>query len=405
MRILLVSHRFPRHSVGGTEVLTEDTARWLAARGHAVLWLAVGQASQPEIDRRMRSDGIEEWEVSPASPADYPVGWSNAEGLQKAKVEQCYKRFLFPQRIDAVHVFHFARIGLRFLELDAFRNATLVATLTDYTAVCADYQLRDRRTGIICSGDVIASECAKCIGVHSTATAERDLASWRARNVTLLSEHFNHLFVQTPHQRAVLQRLGMNGGPFRGDRAAYHVPSEWALRSEAGKSKYREYVFAFIGRSSEEKGLDVALDAFLELQSEPSVSRCRLKIVSPEPPGVDVPNPCIDWLGSMPHASLGEFLQNADCLLIPSIWLENHPMVLTYALELRISVLCSDLPSLRHLRGTPNLHFVQVGNVTAWRDAMEHLRSTPMRRPPHPTSLPPFGKLAATAEDCYRARP
>lgn len=402
MRILLVSHRFMRHSLGGTEVLANDTALWLARNGHAVIWLAVGPEAATDVARRTRPDGVDEWEIPPAFPPDYPVGWSEAEEMQMARVALCFARFPTTGPIDAVHVFHFARIGLRFLDLAVLRDAMFVVTLTDYTAVCPDFQLRDRSSGTICTGKVPARTCLGCIGARTTAAgAAEDVASWRARNARLLSERVGGVYLQTPHQRIVLQGLGMADAPFRDDRAAYHLPADWT--AAPARTRRAEYVFGFVGGASEEKGIHVAIEAFSEARAIACDRAYRLKIVSPDPGGQHGAADGIEWLGPVPHAELGRFLGEIDCLLVPSLWLENHPMVLTYALGSGAAVLCSDLPSLRHLRGTPDLFFAPPGNVAAWRQEMLRVGAATDRRLPAPTRLPSFEALMTAIESSYRS--
>jgi glycosyltransferase involved in cell wall biosynthesis len=59
-------------------------------------------------------------------------------------------------------------------------------------------------------------------------------------------------------------------------------------------------------------------------------------------------------------------------LLLPSQWLENHPLTLEYALKLSVPVLVSQVPSLSHLLGHEGIHWVRdYRNPYAWTAAMQ----------------------------------
>lgn len=400
MRILIVSHRFPRHSIGGTEILANDTARALQRRGHQVIWLAAGPDTTCAPSRRHRPDGVEEWEIPPENTSSYPLDWRRMEALQKDRTACCLKRFGDGRRFDAVHLFHFARIGLRFLELEALARVPLFVTLTDYTAVCPDYQLRNRVTGEICSGGVAAQICLACIGSEDkTAAAERQIVHWRRRNIGFLSKRPAGIYVQTPHQRRVLEGFSVPPRAFRQDRAAYRVKPDW--RGDVPRPDGK-YTFGYIGRASEEKGIGIAHAAFQALfETDPA---CRLRLITDHdaPGAADKECAGIEWQGPVPHDHIGRALRGMDCLLIPSLWLENHPTILTYALEAGLQLICSEVASLTHLRGLANLHFAAPGDVAAWRDCMIRVRDQHPRRAVAPSGLPAFRTLVTDIETAYR---
>ncbi|WP_299632293.1 glycosyltransferase [uncultured Roseobacter sp.] len=400
MRILIVSHRFPRHSIGGTEILANDTACALQHRGHQVVWLAAGPDATCAPSRRHRPDGIEEWEIPAENTPGYPLDWRRMEAVQKDRAARCLQEFGDGRSFDAVHLFHFARIGLRFLELEALAQVPLFVTLTDYTAVCPDYQLRNQVTGEICSGDVAPQTCLACIGSRDkTTAAERQIVDWRQRNIGVLSKRPAGIYVQTPHQRRILEGFSVPPRAFRQDRAAYHVEPDW---HDDGPRPDGNYTFGYIGRASEEKGIGVAQAAFRALfQTD---TGCRLRLITDRnaPDTADKECAGIDWRGPVPHDQIGRELRGMDCLLIPSLWLENHPTILTYALEAGLQVICSEVASLTHLRGLANLHFAAPGDVAAWRDCMTRVRDQHPQRRATPSGLPAFKTLITDIETAYR---
>jgi glycosyltransferase involved in cell wall biosynthesis len=371
---LLVSHRFPEDSIGGTEVLTRDVALGLRERGFNVIWLAVSPAGAKGPVCRHSPEGVEQWCLPTVFPQGYPVGWQTAEAAQAVNVSACLALFLGERRLDIVHLHHFARVGLSFLALPAFENAARFATLTDYTAVCADFQLQRRASGVACTGNVAARDCLECIGGDDgNANHAEDVAAWRLRNLQVLS-NFDGLFVQTPYQRQLLERLGFPGNRMVSDRAAYRVPSAEGRPMRKAGHPFR---FAYIGRASPEKGLAVAVRAFALLRETHGDNVASLLMITPDPVaaqqlvGESATQPKLMWSGPVDHGDLGTVLKDIDCLLVPSLWLENHPSILSYALTYGVAVLCSDVLSMQHLKGTANLHFAPAGDVPAWAAAMK----------------------------------
>jgi glycosyltransferase involved in cell wall biosynthesis len=404
MNILLVSHRFLHHSAGGTEVLTRDVAVALRERGHQAIWLAVGPNSSALTERVILEEGVEAWCIPPVFPPTYPVGWRAAEAAQAEHVATCLERFRVGRTIHAVHCFHIARIGLAYLDHPDLAAATRVATLTDYAVVCADFQLRHGLSGAICSGDVSANTCIACIGQDPGRTDSAvDLAAWRRRNRDVLSR-FDAVFTQTPHQRQLLERLGFAQNLFRSDRAAYRLPWAESLQLRSARRVFR---FGFVGRASEEKGIAEAALAYAHLRGRMGSGAATLRMITSDPDsarrlaGENASQPGLEWHGQVAHAEIGQVLADLDALLIPSLWLENHPTILTYALSAGLPVLCSDLPSLAHLKGQTGLYFAPSGDAVAWSAQMAKLAAKKQDHAAGGAGLPAFHDLVCQIEDAY----
>lgn len=413
MVILIVSHRLFGQSHGGTEVLANDVARGLVERGHSVIWLSVGTEDMAAISRSTRDDGVEVWLIPPGFSDAYPLDWRQSEKAQATGVAMCLDNYLDGRRIEAVHLFHFARIGLEFLDLAQLRGVPCFATLTDYTILCADYQLRNQVTGAICDGDVDAGDCVQCLGhVSASADMREAIRSWRERNRSFLSDCFEGVFVQTPYQGRVMRNWALPGTRLLDDCAAYAVPGDWE-RKTAPRDPAAAFTFGFLGRVSKEKGLSHALEAFALLLAEVEEGRARFRIVTPDPdlarravPSslTEAARGLIEFAEPVQHHRVGEVLADMDCLLIPSVWMENHPTVLSYALSLGVFVLCSDVPSLSHLRGLPGLHFAPVGDAAGLSAQMRALMTQDEPDNPEPASLPTFEALLSKIEACYQDR-
>lgn len=363
MNVLLVTHRFFDQSIGGTEALASGLSTSLAGRGHTVRWLATNPALDSDVSET-RCGGVVRWEVSNGFSSHYPLTWYQDECRQADKVRLLLERNDAP--IDVVHILHFARIGLEFLRLPQLACAPVFACLTDYSVLCPDFQLYDRTTQAICSESAHPSRCLNCLGLAGDHAAIR---SFRERNLSWLSRGVTGIFTMTPHQRTILERAGVEPRQFVSDRAAYPLPASWrpGRRRRGPRSPFR---FGCLGRISPEKGLHVPVVRFRDLRGEVS---CTLEIRGPEDDPAYLrhlrrlaPETGVTFEPPVTLERLLDVMESLDCLLLPSQWLENHPLVLTYARALGLPVLCSRLPSLQHLSGDEGLYFARPDDPDDW---------------------------------------
>lgn len=379
MHVLLVSNRFEARG-GGTEVFTHDLAHALLKRSIQVSWLAVDEGlPRPPLD------GVRRIALSTPLGNSYPRDWRRRESMQARSIELLLTSL---PTIDAIHITHFSRIGLDFLECSLLKRVPVVCTLTDYAAVCAEYQLRHRPTGRLCHATAPSARCASCLAHHADGAESgeerapgspsvEEIDRWRRRNLSWLAERCAAVWVQTPYQRQELISVGLDPAKVVRDIAAYAVPKPW----HSLDPKIREPPKAlFLGRASSEKGLHMLLSAFRAWGGD---GRLRL-ITLPDDlayeqrlRGLAAEDPRVEWLAPVSRNQLGAVLAEARALIVPSQWYENHPLVIHYALALGVPVVCSALPSLRHLAALGELQYVApYDDLSTWTAALDELFGT-----------------------------
>lgn len=118
---------------------------------------------------------------------------------------------------------------------------------------------------------------------------------------------------------------------------------------------------AFVGRLSEEKGLETLVAAWAKLRS-----RVPLVIVGDGPMGPRIRQQAeqlgisgVDFRGRMPRSEALEVVKGASFLLLPSECYENFPMGMVEAYALGVPVIASRLGALQELvdDGRIGLHF------------------------------------------------
>lgn len=163
----------------------------------------------------------------------------------------------------------------------------------------------------------------------------------------------------------------------------FAVKPNFTASPEIVQSLERENHFLFVGRLSEEKGIETLLKAFSELPF-------LLKIAGDGPLKdnvVDAANKftTISYLGNLTNKEVISELQKSQALLFPSIWYEGMPMTILESLAASTPVLASDLGAMTSLinDGYNGFHFEpgSVGdlkNVVSRFDALSAIEKRQM---------------------------
>lgn len=340
MKILIVNKFFyPR---GGDCIVAMSTRRLLMEHGHSVRVFAMQYPDN--IDLQESSSFAGEVRFT-GSMSEKIAGIKRILGLGnlKSKIIDVLDDFK-PDvvHLNNVHSYLSPLIG----EIASERGIRVVWTLHDYKLLCPSYSCR-RPDGEICEEclhgplQVIRHKCMKGSAVQSLI-ADIEARCWNRKRLEkmtdtfiapsffmrnkMLEGGFSHLKVKTLHNFI---------DPLKAGRLAAAVKDR------------REDYFCYIGRLSEEKGVETMLKA----ASEADV---KLKIAGDGPLMPQLTSryasyPGIEFLGHLDAEGVMELLSNARAAIVPSEWYENNPLSV-------IEALCSGTPVIgANIGGIPEL--------------------------------------------------
>lgn len=131
------------------------------------------------------------------------------------------------------------------------------------------------------------------------------------------------------------------------------------VNPDPGAGDGEDGYFLFVGRLSQEKGMDTLLAAWEHLGEQAS-----LKIVGDGPLAPEVAKAAkrvhgLEWVGRQPRDQVLTMMKNARALIFPSVWYEGFPMVIVEAYAVGLPVISSNLGSMSSLvdHGRTGLRF------------------------------------------------
>lgn len=350
MKILFV-HNFYQIT-GGEESVLRAEVQLLQDHGHEVRTLTEDNKSIQQMSR-LDLAGKTLW---------------NSEFAAKTEAE--VRKF----RPDVVH-FHNTFPLISPASYYAVRDAgvPVVQTLHNYRLLCPNALFF--RNGQVCEDCL--GKSVPLPGVRHRCYRGSRMAS--AVVASMITYHrFRETWTQEVDRYIVLTEFARNKfiqGGLPADKLVVK-PNFVQRKIEAGRG---EGGFAFFaGRLSQEKGLGVMLDAWnLPGRTMP------LKIAGAGPEEELVReaaarNPLIEFLGLQKPEEVLSLMQNASCLIFPSVWYEGLPMVIIEAYAAGLPVVASNLGGMSSLiqHGKTGLHF-EAGSSHDLARQVDLLASSP----------------------------
>lgn len=376
LRIALIVHQFLPHHAAGTEQLTLKVAQSLRARGIEVTVVAAEPVSGAEPAIKQDSvKGIPVIRLQGVTIGNPFISIDNpqADGL----LRQVLKR-LSP---DLVHIFHFNHIGVGIVDVAATLGLPLLFTATDFWWRCPLEHLQgpDERR---CQGPGLLG--ARCLQhralihfsgrsagkavIQSVPLLAYALPLAVARAVAPLlpiARRVAGLSRRQEDLRRYAQRIKIALAPTEAVRdemvSAGFAPESVRLlpfgidapEEAAPAAAKHPFTIGFIGTLREHKGahllleaaarLPAGLDARIQIYGDRSTDAAYAERLDMLARDALVP---VTFEGAFAEDVFGRVLAGLDAVVVPSLWMENRPLVLLSSLLARKPVVVTDQPGL-----------------------------------------------------------
>jgi glycosyltransferase involved in cell wall biosynthesis len=362
MRILFTIHGLPPERWGGAEVYTHNVARALADRGHEVTIFttsrALGASGATEPTHTQEGEHLSVLQAPlPPSRASENAAAQLWHTVRDRALEGHFAALLAQSAPDVIHFQHVQGMSAHFIAQAAAAPAAATTarllTLHDFWFFCANSQLR-RPGNEPCAGP--SAGCRNCV---DCMTLRDDLRPWRRlRELVALP-----LAARNRYLAARLREVDLCLAPSAFLRERYIGQGLPAARIEVlengiladagdaeplalGDSRSR---FLFVGSLAPHKGVHILVEAFNPLPPD-----ARLTIIGGEGSEAGYAeqvralskHPGIRFAGAQSQAVVHATLREADCLVVPSLWYENSPLVVQEAFAAGVPVVASRIGAL-----------------------------------------------------------
>lgn len=348
MRILLVNKYW--YLRGGTERVVFMTKDILEKHGHTV---GVFGMQHPE-------NIIENKYFVPEVDFDTVKGWKKIQAavrvIYNREAKKRFVAYIQEFQPDVIH-FHNIYHQLSFSLVEAAKEAgiPMVMTLHDYHMVSPNYRL-------FCRGDIDESSlgkhffmcalknCYGSVGKSIVATFEMYYRVWKGYGRMIDAFVAPSMFMKQISGRAGLDKKRI--------KVVYNPTEAFVAHPQVEKGPV-----TYIGRLSEEKGIQVLLDAAKDMHNIPFVlvgsgpEEHRLRQEAPDN---------VQFVGWQHGKNLERYMREAGCIVVPSLWYENCPLVILEAIAAGKLVIGSNIGGIPELL-TPQTTVEDYADAKAWQ--------------------------------------
>ncbi|HWS83750.1 MAG TPA: glycosyltransferase family 4 protein [Ktedonobacteraceae bacterium] len=373
MRILMLAQFYPP-DIGGEERHVRNLSIELVSRGHEVAVATFCLEGQPEleIDQGVRVYRIHT-SMQRASFLFSNKARPHAPPFPDPEALWSLRRVILHECPDIIHAHNW--IVHSFLPLKAWSKAKLVVTLHDYSLLCATKRLMYKDT--VCSGPKL-QKCLKCTIKHYGAV--KGVLTTLTNAISARAER-NVVDMFLPVSQAVAEGTQLTKHGVRHRMIPNFVPNDLSMTCDHTSPLLtqlpQENYLLFVGDIMRDKGVEVLLRAYAELESlVPLVLIGR----SAANFSMDLP-PNVIRLQSWPHSAVMSAWSRCMVALVPSIWPDPCPTVAMEAMTFGKPIVASRIGGLSDIINDGETGFlVAPGNAHALCEGIRCLLDDPVRR-------------------------
>ena len=330
MKILMINDNHPALSIGGTERYMLDVRRVLQSLGHVVHVFALTSAESHDDDSVIVFEAGE----------DRTVLWYLRRMFFSLKLFRTLRRHMKSIAPDVIHVHNNYKYPLTVLFAIAGRR--VVQTAHDY---CAIYPTAACTRTPSCAGKSAALALRHgCL--HWKVLAAQ---GWLLYNRIRIDRRVVDRFIAPSRDiQRHLHGAGVANVAYLRNYAVQPPASTVPIRCATGS------IVLFAGSFVAHKGVQVLVEAFAALRR--TFSDAELWLVGDGPyraqleAHVDAEGAAgVSFLGAQPKERLWEFYRAATVVVVPSLWLENAPLVALEAMACGKPIIASRVGGLPEL--------------------------------------------------------
>ena len=354
MKVLLVIHGYPRRYNAGSEIYTQTLAHALADTGCEVsIFAREEDPFLPDYHLRTEPDPLR---------MDIPVhlvnhARSNAR-FQNDQIDSVFERIIDTVQPEIVHFGHLNHLSMGLPLVANKRGIPTVFTLHDFWMMCPRGQflqwgLTSEEPWALCNGQEDTKCATQCFnrfveGIQVSSELEH-WKSWVGNRMQASRDACDSVDLFIAPSRQLMRRHITEFG-LSEDKIEY---LDYGFDLNRLRGRIRDigepFVFGYIGRHHPSKGIHHLIDAFGQIE-EDSILRIwgrpqgqLTQFLQRRSESNATSSTRIEWLPEYNNEKIvSEVFNRCDCVVIPSIWDENSPLVIHEAQQCGVPVITAN---------------------------------------------------------------
>lgn len=353
MHILKIIHGYPPEYNAGSEVYSQSICNELSKKHRVSVFTREENPYAADFEirkqREPNNDNLCLYFVN------HPMG---KDGYRHAQMDAAFGQLIDKLQPDVAHIGHLNHLSTGLVTELKKRSIPILFTLHDFWLMCPRGQFLTRSIGKaenlqLCSGQENRKCATHCYEVYCSgdeAHREKELDYWTGWIADRMD--VTRSIAQKVDRFIAPSRYLMNR--FINDFAVpkekisyldYGFPTHYLSPQKKHKA-HDVYTFGYIGTHIPAKGIDLLIRAFNEVKGpaklmvfgrEHGQSTAALKQLAAQSPHT------IHFAGEYVNHNLADrVFSQVDCIVVPSIWTENSPLVIHEAQACQIPVITAD---------------------------------------------------------------
>ena len=365
MKILQVIHGYPMRYNAGSEVYTQTLCHELAKRHEVHVFTR--EEDPFGLDFRMLAERDPEDTRITLHVVNNP---RNRDCYRETGIDRRFAEILDCVRPDIVHVGHLNHLSTSLPHVAAKRSIPVVFTLHDYWLMCPRGQFmqthpRDpKNLWAACDGQEDRKCAERCYARYFGGAPEEheaDIAYWtgwvarRMRHVREMAESVDCFIAPSRYlQGRFRDQFGL---PSRKLVYLDYGFDLSRLRGRRERPAGEPFAFGYIGTHIPAKGIQDLIRAFarvdgkalLRIWGRPRGQNTEaLQALARALPGERAAR--VEWLPEYRNADIvKDVFDRVDAIIVPSVWVENSPLVIHEAQQARVPVITADAGGMAEL--------------------------------------------------------
>jgi len=387
MHILKLIHGYPPNYNAGSEVYSQSICNELSKKHKVSVFTREENPYEPcfRIREQKETENLTLYFVN------NPQG---KDGYRHKQMDDNFAELIAKINPDVAHVGHLNHLSTGLIDELNKLKIPIVYTLHDFWLMCPRGQFLTRGIGSsnnfrLCNKQDDTKCATECYQVYFSGREEKEneeLKSW--------SKWINNRMKET---KSIIDKVDLFIAPsnylknryikdfsipeYKIIYLDYGFPTEYLTQTEKSKKK-TEYTFGYIGTHIPAKGVNLLIEAFKQIDQPASLkifgrpngqSTHALKELAKTSKNE------IEFTGEyINHNLANDVFAKIDCIVVPSIWGENSPLVIHEAQSCKVPVITADFGGMKeYVKHSVNGLLFEHRNVNSLVEQMDFAISNP----------------------------